>query len=153
MNPMATPFHNAPQGTGAPPSVRSMIRHRMTRRGNVRVARTTTNRRRGTFTVARAAANSSQCTPRTAHQRHAMVIASPRSQAQEVDRLGGVEGEADKIEDFFYERAQLLARDIARGGPQLRRPPAGRIPAVEKRPDVDHRGLGSDGCAGNQRVE
>ena len=61
------------------------------------------------MTVARAAANSSQWTPRTAHQRHATVIASPRSQAQEVDRLDGFEGEVDKIADFFDERAQLLA--------------------------------------------
>jgi hypothetical protein len=38
-----------------------------------------------------------------------MVIASPRSQAQEAGLLGGVEGEVDKIADFIDERAQLLA--------------------------------------------
>lgn len=109
MNPIATACHSAGQGMGPSSSRRSITRQRIIRRGKVRVATTTTNRRRGTLTVVRAAPNWSQWTPRTAHQRHAMVIASPRSQAQEAGRLGGFEGEVDKIADFFDERAQLLA--------------------------------------------
>ncbi len=109
MNPIATACQSADQAMGASSSPRSITRQRIIRSGKVHVAMTTTNRRRGTLTVRSAAPKSAQFTPLTAHHRHARVIASPRSQAQEAGRLGGVEGEVDKIADFIDERAQLLA--------------------------------------------